>query len=84
MSQGEYTEAELEKLWDNTSADPHLNEDLGYEMTELDILETSNTVQSGEKVMVLPQSDEQVEEDAYIIADYDMAVDPLEYNDSTR
>lgn len=69
------SEEALEKLWEEVDSDPALSEDLGYELEKLDVLVTSN---SDKKVMVLPRAEEWVEDDAYFIADYELACDPVE------
>lgn len=69
------SEAALEASWEAVDSDPDLAEDLGYDLETLDVLVTSN---SDKKVMVLPRAEEWVEEDAYLIADYELACDPIE------
>lgn len=68
-------EARLEAAWDDADADPDLEEDLGYEAVSLDVLVTSN---SDRKVMVLPRAEEWIRDDAYIVADFELACDPVE------
>lgn len=65
----------LEDRWEAAPSDPDLGEDLGYEHQMLDVLVTSN---SDKKVMVLPRAEDWVEDDAYLIADFELACDPVE------
>lgn len=69
------TEDELEERWEEVDSDPDLSADLEYDLEQLDVLVTSN---SDKKVMVLPRAEEWVEEDAYLIADFELACDPVE------
>lgn len=77
-SEGEHrglAEDVLEERWEAADADPDLFEDLDYELEKLDVLVTSN---NDKKVMVLPRAEDWVEEDAYLIADYELACDPID------
>lgn len=71
----EPTAKELERRWDAVDDDPDLEEDLGYDLKQLDVLVTSN---SDKKLMMLPRSEEWIREDAYLIADFEMGCDPIE------
>lgn len=70
------SEEEIEQRWDVVDDDPDLEDDLGYEAISLDVLVTSNT---DKKVMLLPRSEEWIRDDAYVIADFDLACDPVEH-----
>lgn len=69
------SERRLERAWEAADGDPDLEDDLGYDGMALDVLVTSN---SDKKVMFLPRSEEALRDDAYIVADFDLAVDPVE------
>ena len=69
------SEAELEERWAAVDADPDLEEDLGYEAMDLDVLVTSS---SEPKVMLLPADQAELRDDAYVVADMAFAEDPVE------
>lgn len=69
------SEAELEAVWEDVPDDPDPIDDLGFDLMELDVLVTSN---SDKKVMLLPSNEEQIRDDAYVIADFELTVDPLD------
>lgn len=69
------TDADISAAWDAAPDDPDPIEDLGYDLMELDVLVTSNT---DKKVMLLPSDEEQIRDDAYVIADFELSCDPLD------
>lgn len=65
----------LERAWAAVDDDPDLEADLGYEAIPLDVLVTSNR---DTKVMFLPRSEEKIRDETYVIADEELACDPIE------
>lgn len=58
--------------WAQVPDDPDLEEDLGYEMIDLEIIQANN---KAEQYMFLPQDEEMLTEEAFIVADPDSVVD---------
>lgn len=58
--------------WAQVSDDPNLEEDLGYEMIDLEIIQANN---KAEQYMFLPQDEEMLTEEAFIVAEPDSVVD---------
>ena len=58
--------------WAQVSDDPDLEEDLGYEMIDLEIIQANN---KAEQYMFLPQDEEMLTEEAFIVAEPDSVVD---------
>lgn len=53
--------------WRQVPDDPDSSEHLGYELIELDVLETK--VEGRPQVLVLPTDEDQLRADAFIVAD---------------
>ena len=51
--------------WGRVPPDPDLSEDLGYELVEMDIIETQNG--SGQ-LLFLPWDEEMIRDDSFIVA----------------
>lgn len=58
--------------WAQVSDDPDLQDDLGYEMIDLEIIQANN---KAEQYMFLPQDEEMLTEEAFIVAEPDSVVD---------
>ena len=57
---------ELETNWRDQTVDPDLEEDLGYELIAW---EKINVVDNDDQVIFLPNSEEQLRDDAFIVSD---------------
>ena len=71
----EPSEEELQRRWAAADADPDLEEDLGYEAVNLDVLVTSS---SEPKVMLMPADPADLHDDVFVVADMETADDPVE------
>lgn len=58
--------------WAQVADDPDLRDDLGYEMVDLEIIQANN---KAEQYMFLPQDEEMLTEEAFIVAEPDSVVD---------
>ena len=58
--------------WAQVADDPDLQDDLGYEMVDLEIIQANN---KAEQYMFLPQDEEMLTEEAFIVAEPDSVVD---------
>ena len=58
--------------WAQVSDDPDLQDDLGYEMIDLEIIQANN---KAKQYMFLPQDEEMLTEEAFIVAEPDSVVD---------
>jgi hypothetical protein len=58
--------------WAQVADDPDLQDDLGYEMIDLEIIQANN---KAEQYMFLPQDEEMLTEEAFIVAEPDSVVD---------
>ena len=59
-------ETELSTNWRDQAVDPDLEEDLGYELIAW---EKINVVDNADQVIFLPNSEEQLRDDAFIVSD---------------
>ncbi|WP_277555966.1 hypothetical protein [Halobaculum limi] len=57
----------VEDLWRELPPNPDPEDDLGYELVELDFIPTSTS--GGKEVLVLPTDEEMLREDAFIVID---------------
>ena len=57
---------ELQTNWRDQTVDPDLEEDLGYELIAW---EKINVVDDADQVIFLPNSEEQLRDDAFIVSD---------------
>ena len=58
--------------WAQVADDPDLQDDLGYEMIDLEIIQANN---KAEQYMFLPQDEEMLTEEAFVVAEPDSVVD---------
>lgn len=61
--------------WKSVSSDPDLEEDFGYELGEMDVIETNNG--SGQ-VLLLPPDEESLREESFIVVEENTLVDLLD------
>lgn len=67
-------ENEFRTEWGSVPADPDLEADLGYELSELEVIEPGD----GDHVLFLPSEEEMVAEEAFVIADPGAVVETLD------
>lgn len=61
--------------WESVSPDPDLEDDLGYELGDMDVIETNNG--SGQ-VLLLPPDEESIRDESFIVAQESSFVDLLD------
>lgn len=61
--------------WTTVSADPDLEADLGYELHEMDVVETNNG--SGQ-LLLLPWNEEMLREESFMVVHRDAVVDLID------
>ncbi|QSG05384.1 hypothetical protein [Halapricum desulfuricans] len=61
--------------WESVSPDPDLEDDLGYELGDMDVIETNNG--SGQ-ILLLPPDEESIRDQSFIVAQESMLVDLLD------
>ena len=57
---------ERRERWLDVPSDPDLEDDLGYRLLDIDVVETSNP---SKKLMILPRDEELIKHDAFIVTD---------------
>lgn len=62
--------------WKTVPPDPDLSADLGYELAEMDVIETRNG--SGQ-LLFLPWDEEMIRESSFIVAERDTVVDLVDW-----
>lgn len=68
-------ENEFRTEWARVSADPDLESDLGYELSELEVIEPDG---GGDHVLFLPSEEDMLADEAFVIADPDSVVRTLD------
>lgn len=66
---------EVRERWLDAPSDPDLAEDLGYELLDIDVVETSNPTK---KLMILPRDEDLIKDDAFIVTEPNGYCDLLE------
>lgn len=61
--------------WTSVPADPDLEDDLGYEIHNMDVVETNNG--SGQ-LLLLPWNEEMIREESFIVVHQDAVVDLID------
>jgi len=72
QQEAEPTPAFTRSEWENVPIDPDPTDELGYEWGELDIITAAD---DKEKLVVLPEDEEMIREDAFIILSEDCLYD---------
>ncbi|WP_135536954.1 hypothetical protein [Halostella pelagica] len=62
--------------WAQKSEDPDLEDDLGYELDDWEMVEARNA--EGEQLMFLPNDEEMIKDEAFIVAEPDAVCDLVE------
>lgn len=62
--------------WAKKAEDPDLEDDLGYELDDWEMVEARNA--EGEQLMFLPNDEEMIKEEAFIVANPDIVCDLVE------
>jgi hypothetical protein len=62
--------------WAKKPEDPDLEDDLGYELDDWEMVEAQNA--EGEQLMYLPNDEEMIKDEAFIVADPDTVCDLVE------
>ncbi|MXR40349.1 hypothetical protein GRX01_03130 [Halobaculum sp. WSA2] len=63
----------MSDAWREIHPNPDPNEDLDYDLVELDFIPTSTS--GGEEVLVLPTDEDMLREDAFMVVDRDSVID---------
>ncbi|WP_138799169.1 hypothetical protein [Halostella sp. PRR32] len=62
--------------WAQKAEDPDLEDDLGYELDNWEMVEARNA--EGEQLMFLPNDEEMIKDEAFIVAEPDAVCDLVE------
>ncbi|MCU4719603.1 hypothetical protein [Halapricum hydrolyticum] len=61
--------------WESVSPDPDLKDDLGYELGDIDVIETNNG--SGQ-ILLLPPDEESIRDKSFMVAQKSLLVDLID------
>ena len=65
-----------QKQWENLASDPDIHTDLGYRATDWEIIET---LDNSSQLIFMPEDEELLKDDAFIVADENVTCDLGEY-----